>query len=257
MSYWVAGAVVVGSIGSALISKSASDKSSSSQSDAAKQANQLQWDMYQQQRSDFEPWRKAGMGALGQIEGLMGPGGEWTKGYSLADFQQDPGYQFRLLEGQKALERSASARGNLLGGAGLKAISRYGQDYASNEYNNSFNRYWMDRQNRYNQLAGLAGIGQTANAQLGQSGTAIAGSMGQNLMNLGAGQSANALAQGNMYQGMLNQGLKSFMQYKWGGGGANGGYYNQNPWGGNLYGSGNGGTEYVNEPGALSAAGGW
>lgn len=255
MSGWITGAaIVVGAVGGALINKSATDKASDAQKQAMSEANRLQWDMYQQQREDVAPWRKAGAGALGQIEGLIGPSGEWSKGFTMADFTKDPGYQFRLEEGQKALERGAAARGSLMGGAGRKAIERYGQDYASNEYNNSFNRYWMDRTNRYNQLAGLAGIGQTANGQIGASGTALAGAMGQNYMNYGGGQSAAALAQGNAWSGALNQGLKGFMQmYK----GGSSGTTNQNPWGGNLYGSGNGGTEVISEPAAVSPVGGW
>jgi len=56
------------------------------------------------------------------------------------DFEADPGYQFRMDEGQRALERTAAARGNLLSGAQMKAAMRYGQDYASNEYDRGYNR---------------------------------------------------------------------------------------------------------------------
>jgi hypothetical protein len=59
---------------------------------------------------------------------------------------QDPGYQFRLKEGMQGLERSAAARGGLLSGGTLKGIQRYGQDMASQEYQNAFNRYQTSRQ---------------------------------------------------------------------------------------------------------------
>lgn len=56
------------------------------------------------------------------------------------DFQADPGYAFRLSEGQRGLDRQAAARGGLISGSALKAASRYGQDMASQEYGNAFNR---------------------------------------------------------------------------------------------------------------------
>ncbi len=69
------------------------------------------------------------------------------------NFQADPGYAFRLAEGIKALEQSAAARGNLLSGTTGKALQRYGQGLASQEYSNAFNRFQTER-------AARAGLGQ-------------------------------------------------------------------------------------------------
>ena len=63
--------------------------------------------------------------------------GSMAKPFGADQFQQDPGYAFRQAEGMKALERSASARGNLLSGATMKGIQRFGQDLASQEYQNA------------------------------------------------------------------------------------------------------------------------
>ena len=52
----------------------------------------------------------------------------------------DPGYKFRLSEGMKALDRQAAARGGLISGNALKATQRYGQDLASQEFGNAYNR---------------------------------------------------------------------------------------------------------------------
>ena len=60
--------------------------------------------------------------------------------FTANDFQADPGYAFRLSEGQRGLDRQAAARGGLISGSALKAASRYGQDMASQEYGNAFNR---------------------------------------------------------------------------------------------------------------------
>lgn len=74
-------------------------------------------------------------------------------------FQKDPGYDFRMQEGQNAIESSAAARGGQLSGATLKALAKYGQDYASNEYQNAYGRY-VDQRNygrqNYNSDRGFA-----------------------------------------------------------------------------------------------------
>ena len=57
-----------------------------------------------------------------------------------ADMAADPGYQFRLQQGQEALERSGAARGVTRTGGTLKDILDYGQRAASQEYGNVYNR---------------------------------------------------------------------------------------------------------------------
>ena len=87
-----------------------------------------------------------------QFQGTAGlsPGELATEQFN---FQADPGYGFRLSEGMKALERSAAARGGLMSGGTGKALQRYGQDLASQEYGNAFQRFQQDR-------AARAGLGQ-------------------------------------------------------------------------------------------------
>ena len=67
------------------------------------------------------------------------------------DVTADPGYDFRMQEGLKAIRRRAAAGSGARGGATLKALTRYGQDMASQEYGNAYdravNKYMMDRQN--------------------------------------------------------------------------------------------------------------
>ena len=89
-------------------------------------------------RADLAPWRKAGTDALGQLQEKIsaGPG----------DLRKSLGYQFRLAEGQKAIERGAAARGGALSGAAIKAGLRYGQDFATNEYDNFLRRYYESMQ---------------------------------------------------------------------------------------------------------------
>lgn len=146
--------------------------------------------------------------------------GSLEKDFTLADFEKDPGYEFRLAEGQKAIERSAAARGGLFSGRQLKDINRYGQEFASNEYGNAFNRFEAERSGRYNRFANLAGLGQTTAVQLGGIGADNARTIGDIII---GGQTAaaasrasgyNALAQG--IQGGVNSGLNWFLLSKLG-----------------------------------------
>ena len=97
-----------------------------------------------------------------------------------------PGYQFRLQQGQQALERSAAARGTLLTGGTAKALDRYGQDYASTEY-----------ANRVAQLQNLSGLGAAAAGQQATLGTGYATQAGNLLNNQATNMTGLITGQGN------------------------------------------------------------
>jgi hypothetical protein len=71
------------------------------------------------------------------------------KAPTLEEAMATPGYQFRLQQGQRALEQSAAARGVLNTGGTLKDLLQYGQDFASNEYGNVYNRSVNDYMTNY------------------------------------------------------------------------------------------------------------
>jgi len=158
---------------------------------AADRASQLQQSQYDQTRADLAPYRAAGTNALAQLTAGTAPGGQFTKQFGMSDFEQDPGYGFRMSEGLKALDRTAAARGNLLSGATLKGAQRYGQDLGSQEYERAFARAQTNRSNILNPLQSLAGVGQTSTNQ----GIAAGQNFATNVGNLGmsaAGDQANA-----------------------------------------------------------------
>lgn len=117
--------------------------------------------------------------------------------FSMADYEADPGYAFRVSEGQKALERSAASRGGLYSGRAAKDLTRFGQDQGSQEYQNAFNRYQSNQSNKFNRLAAVAGIGQTANNALASAGTNYANQVSNIGMTNAANQGNAALASGN------------------------------------------------------------
>jgi hypothetical protein len=116
---------------------------------------------------------------------------------------QDPGYQFRLKEGMQGLERSAAARGGLLSGGALKGIQRYGQDMASQEYQNAFNRYQAERSNTLNPFQSMAGMGQSVANQVGTMGMNYANQAGEAFMGAGNARASGYVGQANA----LNQGI--------------------------------------------------
>jgi len=189
-----------------------SQKASSAQQSAANRATDvasqtaadqvaLQREIFEKQTELQKPFREAGLAGQNRLMELLGIGGKkGTPGYGKyataefgADkFKTDPGYAFRMAEGMKALERSAAARGGLLSGATLRGTQRFGQDLASQEFTNAFNRYQAERTGTLNPYQALAGTAQSGANVLGQQ----AGQMGSNISNaLGAYGSA---AQGNI-----------------------------------------------------------
>lgn len=192
------------------ITNSAGDKAAAAQAAAARDANNTTWRMYDQGRKDMEPWRAAGAKSLSDLSGQMG---DLSRSFTMTDFQQDPGYQFRMDEGQKALERSAAAKGGLMGGGTLKALSRYGQDFASNEYTNAYNRFNNDRDQRFNKLSSLAGVGQSSASQIANSGNQAGQQVAQNQIGVGNAQASNIMGQQNRLTNMIGQGAGAAMMF--------------------------------------------
>lgn len=205
---WAAVAIIGGSIIGGAISSGGARDAANTQAGAADRASETQKYMYDQTRKDQEPWRKAGEGALG---GLQNP--DFQKNFTMGDFQADPGYQFRMSEGTKALQNSAAARGSLNSGATMKALTRYSQGVASDEYQNAYNRFNNDASTRYNRLSSLAGLGQTANNQVGNAGQNYANQVSQNQIGVGNANAAAQIAQGNAINGAIGTGMNSWMQY--------------------------------------------
>lgn len=200
----------IATIGGAVIGANAAGDAADKQTAASNYATDVQHQQYEQTRKDLEPWRRTGEGALSK---LGSP--DYMRDFTVSDFSagMDPGYQFRMQEGQKAIERSAAARGGLNSGGTMKAISRYGQDYASNEYQNAYNRFNADRDRRFNRLSSLAGLGQTANSQTGQAGMNYATQAGQNAMGAANAQGAAGMYQANQWGNTLGGLGKTWMDY--------------------------------------------
>jgi hypothetical protein len=198
-----AGGAIVGG----MISGSAAKSAAGTQAAAARDAADVQRQMFERQVELQEPWRKAGEQALNKLIPLTD-----YQTFGMGQFQADPGYAFRMSEGMKALERSAAARGGLLSGATLKGIQRFGQDLGSQEYMNAFNRYQTERAARLQPLQSLAGVGQTTAQQLGQAGQSMASNVGEALTSGAAARASGYVGQANALTGALGGAANAYMQ---------------------------------------------
>ena len=103
-------AVITASVINAFSSNEASNTQAGAARDAAntqaeanRYAADIQYKMFQEQQELQKPWREAGITALNKLTPLAT---DYQK-FGMAQFQQDPGYAFRLAEGQKAPDRIA------------------------------------------------------------------------------------------------------------------------------------------------------
>ena len=230
----------------------AAENAANTSANASKYASDLQYKMFQETAARQKPWLEAGENALAKLTAGINSGrfGSTTPfSFTAADFNtfQDPGYAFRLKEGNRALDQSAAVRGGLISGNALKAAQRYGQEMGSQEFRNAYNRaltgYNANQeavQRAYNQLAGVSGTGQVTGQQIGAAGQNTANNM-SNLAMVNAANQGNALmAQGNArasaYTGIgsaLGQGLQ--------------GIYNNRNFFSNLFSGNSGGGSYTNQ----------
>lgn len=199
---------VIGGITGANQAAKGAQAAADTQSAASREANQLQREMWERQLKDQQPWLDVGKQNLNRLAQMMQPGGEFNRNFTMADYQADPGFQFRQQQGEQAINRAASAAGRYDSGRALKDLTEFNSGLASQEFGNAFNRWDLQQGNRYNRLANLAGVGQTANQQLQQAGQNYANQASQNLANIGSAQGAAQIAKGNVVGNSFDGAMK-------------------------------------------------
>lgn len=214
-------ATTIGALGSLLqgyLGSNAANTAAQIQANATQNAINQMTGVYNQTSAQNAPYRGLGYQAANAISGLLpgqgqqydamgNPTGTATgSGYLTQQFTPeafatgiDPGYAFRLQQGQMANQRAGNVGGGALSGNVLKGLQDYTQGAASQEYQNAFNRFQTQRQNIYSNLANIAGIGQTSQGQQNQLASNLAQTTAQ--MNVGnaAAQAAGQIGQANAY----------------------------------------------------------
>lgn len=193
-----------------------------------------------QQTANQQPFIGAGQNAISSLSSALGPGGQLTQGYGSftaptgVTEQNDPGYQFRLQQGQNALQNSAAARGGLLSTGTAKNLNDYAQGQASQEYGNVYNRalqtygtnfntFNSNNNNLYNRLYGVSALGQNSASSLNsnlQSGAQNQGNIdvstgqivGNDMMGVGNAQASGIIGSNNALMQGLAGGANSVNQ---------------------------------------------
>jgi len=209
-----AGASMYGANKAASAQSAASGKAADTTLTTSRESIAFQKEMFEKGREDMAPWLEAGKEALGTLGDKIaaGPG----------DFETSPGYEFRKAEGEKAVERSAAAKGGLFSGATGKALTQFGQDYATNDYNNFLTRYYQS----LNPLQSLAGVGQTTASQasseaatlgtnVGRTTTTAGNTIAQTQIAAGEAEASGAINKSNAITGNLNSGINNYLMYKY------------------------------------------
>lgn len=140
----------------------------------------------------LDPYRMSGNNATDLLNTGIAPGGQFNANPTAADLQMDPGYAWRLQQGEQAINRSAAARGGALGGGVLKDLTNYSQGAASQEYQAAFDRFQKNRQNNFGNLLAVSDRGQGA-----------AGTEGGNLIDAGK-YGGNITTDASKYAGNLD-----------------------------------------------------
>lgn len=183
-----------GLIGSSM-QAGAAERAGEMQAGASKYAADIQKQMFDIQNLQQEPYRKAGYGALTRIGELL-PG--LTAPISREEIMGLPGYQFGIEQGTGAARQMFNAMG---GGSNVdRAAQKFAIDYTVNQ---AMPQVLAQRQNIYNTLAGIAGIGQVAQGQTTNLAQNVAGNIGQAAIGGASAIGAGQIGAANAYAGAL------------------------------------------------------
>lgn len=233
---------VAAAVGKGVAASHASKKAASQQAAAAADASKKQEQQYgltredllknqEQTRADYSPFLNTGTSANNQLGYSMGFGGTGTgeagylsKPFTMADYQADPGYDFRVKEGMKALDRVNAAKGKYFSGQAIKGLTDYNQESASQEYQNAYDRYRSNQSDFYSRLTGIADRGMNAaggiansgaqtQAQLNNAGQNKVNQVNDNIIGAGNARAAGTIGQGQAWVTGLNGVGNAISQY--------------------------------------------
>lgn len=188
------GALVGGTIGGAYDQTRAADRAAAEeQAGLEKYIAELRR-QYDQTRTDLEPFRDIELARAERANKLSEQyASELTGGES--KFTASPGYQFRLSEAEKAVNRAASAQGFLNTPQQQKALYRYSQGLASQEYGDYMNRLAI----------GFGQPGLPATQSTVQTGADTSRAVGAGYADIGASRAGAIVNKSNAYSNMMNQ----------------------------------------------------
>ncbi len=179
----VAGASVVG----AAVSSRAAGRASDAQAEAGQEGIEAQNARFDQLAEMLAPYREGGEEAFAAQQALIGLSGDEAQQRAIDQIQQSPQYQAQKQVGTEAILQNASATGGLRGGNTKGVLAQYEPQLLANAINQ-----------QYQQLGGLASVGQNAAAMTGNQGMQAGINEAELLDQIGAAQAGGSIAQANI-----------------------------------------------------------
>jgi hypothetical protein len=191
-------------LGGAILSSQASKSAAQTQANAANQSTAANTAALNKQIELNQPFVNAGYTATNALstQAPFNP--------NAFNYQADPGYAFRLKEGNNALNASAAARGGLISGNALKAATNYGQAAGSQEYQNAYNRYVQGYGINTSNNQFLANLGQNSANNTGAAIGNTAASNSANIIGAGNANAAGQVGSANAYTNAIGQGIGAY-----------------------------------------------
>ena len=190
----------VGDIAGGILGSNSSSNAAQAQVNANQKAASQSAALYNQAAANYQPYISAGNTALSSLMAGEGNGagqGSLNRSFTMADFQQNPAYQFNMQQGLNAISNAQSVRGGALSGGGEKAAMGYAQNNASNAYQQAYNNFTSNQQQNYNQLAGTSQMGLNATSGLGNLSANQGTMQGQYDINQGTAQASGIIGSSN------------------------------------------------------------
>ena len=190
------------SLGGAAWSLDAADRAAEAQRYGVDQALDYQRETRDLAIAENAPFLDTGRGATAAMQDMTNlERAEGLEGYAAYDWQTDPGYEFRLGEGQKGIAAMANAKGRNFTGGTARELTRYNSDFASAEFGKIYDR-----------LGVLGGYGPNASGQNAQTYANSGNIMSQLAQSRGQYAGQGQLNRGNIGNSFFND----ISQLQWG-----------------------------------------
>jgi len=207
-----AGWIGIAAAGATLLSANAQANAASDAADAQVATSNADIAQRQQQfqsiQKMLQPYVDAGTSAIGKQGDLIGMGGSGAQQSAIQALQQSPYFQAMLKQGENSMMANASATGGLRGGNLQSALAQFSPSLLAQTI-----------QQQYQNLGGIASLGQNAAAMTGNSGLATANGVGEAIKQQGASLAGAAMAGGRAQASMWNAPFTGYGLYRGLGGG--------------------------------------
>jgi len=161
----------------------------------------------------YQPYMDAGKTDLNAIQTGLAPGGEFNTPFTGKDLADEPGYQFGLDEGNKAIEAARRSMGTRFSGGAVKEGIKYNEDYAGTKFDQAFQRNRQTQDDRFNRLQSIVNTGANETNQAGNSMELTSQQLQQLEIEKGDAQAAGDLGKANSIQQAIEAGTKAVDNY--------------------------------------------